>query len=115
MFAFPLLAALCREHGASCMRFVVARTSQPFAIAVNRRRLGAMVDRTSAFASRPLVMLGQAVGRAAGLRRRQLQQPSRLPSVLRVHRRLAAYLALLLPLVSECRYPSAVNSGQAHA
>jgi hypothetical protein len=80
VFAFPFLAALCCEHGASCMRCVVARTSQPFAIAVNRRWVSAMVDRTSAFASRPVVTPGQAAGNAAGLARRQLLRPSRLPS-----------------------------------
>jgi hypothetical protein len=80
VFAFPFLAALCCEHGASRMRFVVARTSQPFAIAVNRRRVSLMPDRASAFASRPVVTPGQAAASAAGLGRRQLLPPSPLPS-----------------------------------
>jgi hypothetical protein len=91
VFAFSLPAALHREHRASCMRCVVARTSQPFAIAVNRRRVSAMADRTTAFASRPVVTLGQAAGNAAGLARRQLLRPSRLPS---------AFLCVLHKLVA---------------
>src|SRR5438105_11558231 len=115
VFAMPLQTSLCDEHRASCMRFEVARTWRSFAGAVNRRRFGAVPYRTPAVASRPVVTLGQAAGSAAGLRRRQLLLPSRLPSVLRVYRRLAAWLASLLPLGSECRYPSAVGSGHAHA
>jgi hypothetical protein len=41
VFALRLLAVSCREHRGSCKRFVVARTSQSFAVAVNRRRFGA--------------------------------------------------------------------------
>jgi hypothetical protein len=69
----------CVEHCASFVRFVVARTSQSFASAVNRRRFGAVLDRASAVAPCPVVTLGQAAGNAAGLARRQLPRPSRLP------------------------------------
>jgi hypothetical protein len=37
VFAFSLLAALFREHRASCVRIAVARTSRALALAVNRR------------------------------------------------------------------------------
>jgi hypothetical protein len=82
VFAFSLLAALNREYRASCVRFAVVRTSQSFAVAVNRRWSGATTDRAPGVASRPVVTLGQAAGSAAGLSRRQLLCPSRLPSVL---------------------------------
>jgi hypothetical protein len=71
----------CREHRAFCLRSVVARKSPAFTIAVNRRLVLSRVVRASAFASRPVVTLGQAAGSAAGLSRRQLPRPSLLPSV----------------------------------
>jgi len=80
VFAFSLLASLRREYRGSCKRFVVARTSQSLAVAVNRCMSGAVADRTSAFASRPVGTPGQAVGSAANSSRRQLLRPSRLPS-----------------------------------
>jgi hypothetical protein len=79
VFAFSLLASLFREHRASCVRFAVARKLQPFAIAVNRCKVSVMADRASAVALLPVVPLGQAAGNAAGLARRQLPRPSRLP------------------------------------
>jgi len=80
VFRFALHAPLCREHRASVARFVVARTFQPLAIAVNHCCASSVADRTSAFASRPVARRGQAAGSAAGLGWRQLLRPSRLPS-----------------------------------
>jgi hypothetical protein len=80
VFAFSLQALLRLEHCASCMRFAVARTSQPFFTAVNRRRVSAMFDRAPAVVWRPVATLGHAAGSAAGSARRQLLRPSRLPS-----------------------------------
>jgi hypothetical protein len=104
VFGLALHAASLREHRASCFRFVVARTSRPFALAVNRRRSGAVLDRVFAFALRPMDTPGQAAGSAAGLGRRQLLRPSRLPSVF-----CAVFTSSLRS--SRGRFPWAASAG----